>query len=177
MWSLRHATSWARVRSLAWWGHSIPIQRTCHPNNTRISRQDTSGKFAGIGVEVDLRNGQVVIISPIVGSPAELAGLAAGDRILMVDGIALDTLPLMEIVHRMRGVKGTTVQLVIRRQGQPAPIAVKVVRDDVKLPSVYARYFDGHVAYVRITSFQEGTHTELLLKMGELKSSWGHVAQ
>ena len=143
------------------------------PEQYEDFRQDTSGQFAGIGVEVDLRNGQVVIIAPIAGSPAELAGLAAGDRILMVDGVALDSLPLTEIVHRMRGVKGTPVRLLIRRSGQSAPISVKVVRDDVKLPSVYARYFDGRIAYVRITAFQEGTHTELLLKMGALKSQLG----
>ena len=143
------------------------------PEQYEDFRQDTSGQFAGIGVEVDLRNGQVVIIAPIAGSPAELAGLAAGDRILMVDGVALDSLPLTEIVHRMRGAKGSTVRLLIRRNGQSSPISVKVVRDDVKLPSIYARYFDGHIAYVRITAFQEGTHTELLLKMGALRAQLG----
>ncbi len=78
-------------------------------------RQETSGRFAGIGVEVDLRNGQVVIVSPIPGSPAEVAGFQSGDRIVMVDGVPLDTIPLTEIVHRMRGIKGTTVRLLIRR--------------------------------------------------------------
>ena len=143
------------------------------PDQYEDFRQDTSGKFAGIGVEVDLRNGQVVVVSPIAGSPAEIAGLTAGDRILAVDGIPLETLPLTDIVHRMRGVKGTTVRLVIRRQGKPNALTLNVVRDDVKLPSIYARYFDGRIAYVRITAFQEGTHDELLLKMGALKSHLG----
>jgi carboxyl-terminal processing protease len=143
------------------------------PEQYEEFQQDTSGQFAGIGVEVDLRNGQVVVIAPIAGSPAELAGIRQGDRILMVDGTPLDTLPLTEIVHRMRGAKGTAVNLVIRRNKRQAPISIRVVRDDVKLPSIYARYFDGRIAYLRITTFQEGTHTDLLAKMGALKSQWG----
>lgn len=143
------------------------------PEQYEDFRQDTSGRFAGIGVEVDLRNGQVEIISPIAGSPAEIAGLIAGDRILMVDGIPLDNLPLMDIVHRMRGTKGTVVHLLIRRRGHSEPIQFTVVRGDVKLPSVYVRYFDGQVAYIRITAFQDGTHTELLTKMGTTKKTLG----
>jgi carboxyl-terminal processing protease len=136
-------------------------------------RQETSGRFAGIGVEVDLRNGQVLIVSPIPGSPAEVAGLQPGDRILTVDGIALDTIPLAEIVHRMRGIKGTAVHLLVRRGSQQSVINFTVVRDDVKLPSIYVRYFDGQIAYLRIAAFQEGTHTELLAKMGALKANLG----
>jgi carboxyl-terminal processing protease len=136
-------------------------------------RQETSGRFAGIGVEVDLRQGQVVVVSPIPGSPAEVAGLQPGDRILMVDGIPLDTIPLTEIVHRMRGVKGTAVRLLVRRGSQQSAINFTVVRDDVRLPSIYVRYFDGQIAYLRITAFQEGTHTELLSKMGALKANLG----
>ncbi len=132
-------------------------------------REETSGQFAGIGVEVDLRNGQVVIVAPIAGSPAERAGVIAGDRIAMVDGVPLDILPLPDIVRRMRGTKGTTVHLVIRRKGHPAPMRFNIVRDDVRLPSIYVRTFDSQVAYLRITVFQEGTHTELLEKMGGLR--------
>ena len=124
-------------------------------------------------MEVDLRNGQVVIVSPIPGSPAEVAGLRSGDRILMVDGIPLDTIPLNEIVHRMRGVKGTAVHLVIRRGDQQSTTNFTVVRDDVRLPSIYVRYFDGQIAYLRIAAFQEGTHTELLAKMGALQTNFG----
>ena len=136
-------------------------------------RQETSGRFAGIGVEVDLRNGQVVIVSPIAGSPAEVAGLRSGDRIVMVDGIPLDTIPLLEIIHRMRGIKGTAVHLAIRRGGQQSTLNFTVVRDDVRLPSIYVRYFEGQIAYLRIAAFQEGTHSELLAKMGALKAKLG----
>ena len=143
------------------------------PEQYEDFRQDTSGRFAGIGVEVDLRDGQVVIVSPIPGSPAEMAGLTSGDRILMVNGIPLDDLPLMDIVHRMRGSKGTVVHLVVRRRGHPAPLQFAVFRNDVRLPSVYARYFDGPIAYIRIVAFQEGTHDELLTKMGALRKHLG----
>jgi len=136
-------------------------------------KQDTSGKFAGIGVEVDLRNGQVTVVAPFAGSPAEKAGLKSGDRIIAVDNIPLDSLPMSEIVRRMRGARRTTVHLLIRRTGSSAPIRLDLVREEVSLPSVYTHTFDGQIAYVRITAFQDGTHTELLSKLGSLLSQLG----
>ena len=140
------------------------------PDDYDDFKADTSGQFAGIGVEVDLRNGQITVVAPIPGSPAERAGIRGGDRIVSVNGIAPDTLPLVEVVHRMRGKKGSTVRLIVRRRGNPSPLSFNVVRDDVKLPSIYVRQFDHSVAYLRITAFQEGTHAELLDKLGELAS-------
>lgn len=132
-------------------------------------KADTSGQFAGIGVEVDLRSGQVVVIAPVADSPAERAGIQSGDRIISVNGVAPDTLPLSEIVHRMRGKKGTTVHVVVRRPGHSSPLEFNIVRDDVQLPSVYVRRFDQDIGYVRITAFQDGTHGELLDKLGSLR--------
>ena len=143
------------------------------PEQYREFKQETSGKFAGIGVEVDLRDGQVIIIAPIANSPAEKAGLKSGDRIVALDGVSLESLPVAEIVHRMRGVKGTAVHLVIRRSGVQGPVRIDVTRDDVWLPSIYTRAFDGQIAYVRIAAFQEGTHVELLSRVGELFSQLG----
>jgi len=143
------------------------------PEQYREFKQETSGKFAGIGVEVDLRDGQVIIIAPIANSPAEKAGLKSGDRIVALDGVSLESLPVAEIVHRMRGVKGTAVHLVIRRSGVQGPVRIDVTRDDVWLPSIYTRAFDGQIAYVRIAAFQEGTHVELLSRVGDLFSQLG----
>ena len=136
-------------------------------------KEDTSGRFAGLGIEVDLRNGQVIIVAPIGGSPAERAGLRSGDRIVALDGTPLEALPMAEIVRRMRGMKGTVAHLVLRRTGHELPIRINVESDDVSVPSVHTHMFEGHVAFVRIVAFQEGTHTELLSKMGNLISQLG----
>jgi len=79
-------------------------------------------------------------------------------------------LPLTEIVHRMRGKKGSTVHLTVRRAGRSSSLEFNVVRDDVHMPSVYVRRFDHDIAYVRIAAFQEGTHHELLEKLGNLRA-------
>jgi len=140
------------------------------PDDYDDFKADASGQFAGIGVEVDLRHGQVTVIAPIGGSPAELAGIRSGDRIVSVNGVVPDMLPLTEIVHSMRGKKGSTVHLTVRRPGRSSSLEFKVVRDDVHMPSVYVRRFDHDIAYVRIAAFQEGTHHELLEKLGNLRA-------
>ena len=134
-------------------------------------KSDTSGQFGGIGVEVDLRNGQITVVAPIPGSPAERAGIHSGDRIVSIDGIVPDTLPLAEIVHRMRGKKGSRVRLTIRRIGSATPLSFVIERDNVRLPSVYVKQLDHAIAYVRLTTFQEGTHAELLDKLARLGPS------
>lgn len=136
-------------------------------------KADTSGQFAGIGVEVDLRGGQVTVIAPIGGSPAERAGLRSGDRIVSLNGVAPESLPLTEIVHRMRGRIGSGVHLVVRRPGRALPLEFNIVRDRVQVPSVYVRQLEGGITYVRITAFQAGTHGELLEKMAGARSETG----
>lgn len=140
------------------------------PDDYDDFKADASGQFAGIGVEVDLRHGQVTVIAPIGGSPAELAGVRSGDRIVSVNGVVPDMLPLTEIVHRMRGKRGSTVHLTVRRAGRSSSLEFNVVRGDVHMPSVYVRRFDHDIAYVRIAAFQEGTHRELLEKLGNLRA-------
>jgi carboxyl-terminal processing protease len=140
------------------------------PDDYDDFKADASGQFAGIGVEVDLRHGQVTVIAPIGGSPAELAGIRSGDRIVSVNGIVPDTLPLTEIVHRMRGKKGSTVHLTVRRAGRASSLEFNIVRGDVHMPSIYVRRFDHDIVYVRIAAFQEGTHGELLEKLGNLRA-------
>lgn len=132
------------------------------PDDYQQFKEETSGQFAGIGVEVDLRDGQVIVIAPIPGSPAERAGIRSGDRVVAVNGIPPDTWPLQEITKRIRGKRGSLVSLTVKRASHPEPILFRMVRDDVRLPSVYARLMDNAIGYVRIVAFQDGTHQELL---------------
>ncbi len=132
-------------------------------------QEDTEGRFAGIGVEVDFRDGAVIVLAPIEGTPAFRAGILPGDRIVAVDGESLRALPPTEIVDRMRGRPGTQVGLTVAREGVTGPLEFTLVREVVRVPSVTARRFDGDVGYVRIKQFLTGTHTELLRALGELR--------
>jgi len=135
----------------------------------RRFQEDTEGRFAGIGVEVDFKDEAAVVLAPIEGSPAFRAGIRRGDRIVAVDGESLRALPPTEVISRMRGRPGTEVELTVTREGVTGVLVFKLVREVVRVPSVVARRFDGNVGYVRIKQFQTGTHTELLRALGELR--------
>ncbi|NUP06112.1 MAG: S41 family peptidase [Polyangiaceae bacterium] len=132
-------------------------------------QSDTEGRFAGIGVEVDLRNEFVTVIAPIEGSPASRAGIKAGDRILAVDNRPLRGAKLDRIVDLMRGAPGTKVRLMIGRDGETEPLTFDIVREVVQVASVEAKRLDRGVLYVRLKQFQETTHEELLKVVGKAR--------
>jgi len=139
------------------------------PQDFQVFESDTEGKFGGVGVEVEARDGTLVVMSPIEGSPAERAGIQPGDRIVAIDGVDATGSALDKIVRRMRGVAGTHVKLTIKREGAPALMTFDLAREEIHVPSVAARMLDGGVAYVRVKQFQEHTHDELLAATARLR--------
>ena len=123
------------------------------PQEKQVQDSSLRGSFEGIGVQVDQRDGKLRIIAPIEGSPAERAGLRAGDIISHVDGRELKDVPLQEILLLIRGPRGTTVTLTIEREAEPAPLTVVVERAEIKLEHVRSRMLDGGFGYVRISQF------------------------
>ncbi len=121
------------------------------------------GNFEGIGAHVNLnRDGKLVIISPIPGGPAEAAGIRAGDIILEADGESLEGLSLLEAVTKVRGPKGSTVQLLVKHLGALDPVLIPVVRDEIPLVSVQTRSQpDDRFAHIRITQFYPTTPDDL----------------
>src|SRR6187455_1728305 len=136
-----------------------------------IFEGDTTGTFGGIGVEVDFRDGQVIVIAPVEGSPADRAGVRSGDVIVSLDGHPLDSDKPDEVVRLMRGVAGTPLRLVILVRVTGALKELTLVRERISVQSVMTQLLEGDIAYVRIKSFQEGTHQELLRGIGELRKS------
>ena len=132
-------------------------------------QQDTEGRFVGIGVEVDVRSGSMIVMRPIPDSPAFKAGIRAGDRIEAVDGWSTRGQPIDRVVERIRGVAGTSVRLVVYRADSAKPIELVVVRASVQMRSVVARRLDGDIAYVGIKQFQRGTHNEFLDAFGGMR--------
>ena len=121
------------------------------------------GNFEGIGAHVNMnREGQLVIVKPIPGGPAEAAGIRPGDLILEADGESLEGLSLLEAVSKVRGPKGSTVELLIKHLGALDPVLISVVRDEIPLVSVRLRSQpEDRFAHVRIEQFYPTTPDDL----------------
>ncbi len=143
------------------------------PDEFAIFQGETSGKFGGVGVEVDFRNDYITVIAPIEGSPAARAGIRPGDQILAIDGKPMRGERIDKLVGMMRGPSGSKVSMTVRRQGQPDPITVDLVREEIHVQSVTAKRLAGDIAYVRVKQFQDGTHVELLRAAGKLRAEPG----
>lgn len=129
----------------------------------------TTGEFGGLGLEVGLENGFVKVISPIDDTPAQKAGIEAGDLIIKIDGKPVKGMSLNEAVESMRGPRGSTIELSIVREGLPQPLDLKLKRDIIKVLSVKSRALEPGYAYVRISQFQANTGTEMRKAIEKLK--------
>ncbi len=134
-----------------------------------LFQSETEGRFGGVGIEVDARAEQLTVIAPIEGSPAERAGIRSGDHIMLVDGEEARPGNLEKVVRHMRGVPGTHVKLVIRRDAVKDAIVFDLVREIIHVPSVASKLLAGGIAYVRVKQFQERTHDELVAAAGKLR--------
>lgn len=136
---------------------------------------NTTGEFTGLGLEVGMESGYVKIISPIDGSPAAEAGLLPGDVILQLDQEPVKGLSLNDAVEKMRGPKGSEIELTIGRPGESQPFDVTLVRDIIKVASVRERELEAGYGYIRIAQFQKhtgkdvGEALERLREKGPLK--------
>jgi len=122
---------------------------------------DTKGEFGGLGIQIGLKENRLVVIAPIDGTPADRAGIKAGDLIAEIEGASTKNMTLTDAVNKLRGPKGTKVALTLRREGQSAPIKVTLTRETIKIQSVKSRMLDDHIGYVRLTQFQEQTGADL----------------
>jgi len=140
------------------------------PEDYRLFRTDTEGRFGGIGIEVDLRDDVITVIAPIEGSPAERAGVRPGDKIIAIDGRPARGEPLEKLVRKLRGAPGTRVQIAVRRAGSDSPRVFDLVREEIKVTSVVAKRLAGDVLYLRLKQFQNRTHDEMLAVLGRIRA-------
>ncbi|MBI4188641.1 MAG: S41 family peptidase [Chloroflexi bacterium] len=129
--------------------------------NYQLSSSSLEGKFEGIGAFVGIREGKLMVIAPIPGSPADKAGIKAGDLILEVDGSATANMTVEVAVLHIRGPRGTTVRLLILHQGEPSPNEISIVRQEIQVSSVRSE-MKGDIAYININHFSERTDEELI---------------
>jgi carboxyl-terminal processing protease len=133
----------------------------------------TTGEFGGLGIEVGMEDGFVKVISPIDDTPAQRAGVQAGDLIIRLDDTPVKGMSLSDAVNLMRGKPGTAIRLTIVREGQEKPLEISVKRDIIHVKSVKSRLLEKGYAYVRISQFQSKTADNLLQAMDDLKKENG----
>lgn len=122
--------------------------------------ESISGNFSGVGMEVDKKDGAITVISPLKDSPAEKAGIKAGDIILKIDDKPAADLSVDEAVELIRGEKGTIVELIIAREGEPGSMSIKVVRDNIKIPTLeYEKRKDG-IFVISVFNFSAGVDSD-----------------
>lgn len=131
----------------------------------------TSGQFSGIGLEVTPENGFLRVVSPIDDTPAQKAGLQPGDLIVLVNTTPVMNISFRDAVKMMRGAKGTWLTLTIIRQGHDEPMQFKMQRNDIQIDSVKSKTLEPGYGYIRISSFQDETGTELIKAINDLKAA------
>lgn len=140
----------------------------------RDMQVQTRGEFGGLGIEVTMENGVVKVVAPIDETPAAKAGVLANDLITHLDGEQIIGLTLREAVEKMRGPINTPLTLTIVRKGRDEPFDVTIKRDVIRINPVKARLEgDGDIGYVKVTTFNEQTHDELVSAISKLKKEGG----
>ncbi len=139
------------------------------PEEFRVLRSDTEGRFGGIGCEVDVRGGVLTVMTPLEGTPAVRAGLRPGDRILEIDGVSTEGMSLQDAVVQMRGEPGSVVRVVMRRPGEDEPQELSITRAVIHIESVEARSLGSGIGYVRIRMFQENTAARMREELDRLE--------
>ena len=137
----------------------------------KMLEEEISSEFGGIGVQVELRNGNVVVIAPIAGTPGARAGILRGDIIVSIEGAKLDKPTLEDVVGRLRGKPGTQVKLGFERPSTSANYEVTIKRERIKVESVRdVRLRPDGIGYVQITQFSERTGHEFIEALNSLNA-------
>ncbi|MEX2008429.1 MAG: S41 family peptidase [Candidatus Spechtbacterales bacterium] len=122
--------------------------------------RELEGSFEGVGIEIDIRDGVLVVVSPLRDSPAQRAGVRAGDAIVAIDGASTQDITLEEAVTKIRGEQGTTITLTVRHGGDSTAQDIRITRDVIEIPSVEMEVVDGRVAYISVNHFSENMNKE-----------------
>lgn len=140
------------------------------------TKVQTEGEFGGLGITVGMKDGALTIVAPIEGTPADKAGLKSNDVILRINGNATLGITLEEAVSKMRGKPKTPITITIYRKGEPKPFDVNIIRDIIKVDSVYAKEIeDEDVLYLRVTNFDQKVTKETAKFITKYKDKKGII--
>jgi carboxyl-terminal processing protease len=149
--------------------HSIFMK----PDVYKQMREETTGEFDGLGLEVTIQDNELTVVSPVAESPGERAGIRPGDKLVSIDGATTKDMTLGEAIRRMKGAAGTKVVLEIMRPEFSAPQKLTLVRDRIRTQSVDMRVLDAdrRYAYVRVRAFQERTDRSLVKSLDDARAA------
>ena len=148
-----------------------PHSQFLDPEEYDEIRISTTGAYSGVGIEVTMQDGAVRVVAPIDGTPAARAGIKAGDIIVSIDDVAVDTEALDDAINRMRGKPGTNVKVSVSRDQVPQTLDFVLERSNVQVHSVKQELLEPGFGYIRITHFSETTPSDLTKAIAELKSA------
>ncbi|CAM2057200.1 Carboxy-terminal-processing protease [Desulfovibrionales bacterium] len=135
----------------------------------------TSGEFSGIGIEIGIKNNRLVTVSPIEDTPADKAGLRAGDYILEIDGQPTQDISLTDVVKKIRGPKGSEIILTIMHKNTKTPERITITRDIIPIVSVKTESLEDGYLYLRLTKFNEHTTEELLAAIKKFQANYKDI--
>ncbi len=150
--------------------------RSLDPHSSFMTKEEfrelmaeTKGSFSGIGIEITVKDKVLTVVSPIEGTPAYLAGMKAGDKIIKVEGESTLDMSLMEAVKKIRGPEGSRVNLTVFREGEKKPLEFAITRGVIPLKSVRYFFLTPDIGYVRVSTFQGNTSEDLSKALQELE--------
>ena len=140
------------------------------PNQNKEFLEDVGGRFEGVGMEIDIKDNQLQVVAPLEGTPAERAGIRAGDKILEIGDRSTADITVEEAVSLIRGKKGTEVALQISRKGWDAPKEFKIERDVIIVPSLKLEFKDD-IAYLKLYQFSENANSDFAKAAAQILNS------
>jgi carboxyl-terminal processing protease len=142
--------------------HSLdPHSAYLTPDLYKELQSDTQGRFGGLGIEITVKGGILTVVSPIEDTPAARAGIQPGDQIFKIEDEFTKDMSLVDAVKKMRGAKGTKINLTIKREGMTDLMEVSLMRDIIRVQSVRSRALEPGYGYIRLAQFQERSDRDL----------------
>tara|TARA_B110000971_G_scaffold206798_1_gene230390 strand:+ start:572 stop:1711 length:1140 start_codon:yes stop_codon:yes gene_type:complete len=155
-----------------------PYSAYMTPESFESMQTETSGEFGGLGIEVGMEAGVVKVISPIDNTPASKAGLKAGDYIVKINNNQVQGKSLMEAVELMRGPVGSSIEITVRRRSIKKALIFNITREIIEVQSVKFELLENNIGYIRLTSFNENSSTQVkekIEKLNENKNLKGYI--
>ncbi|NQT46365.1 MAG: S41 family peptidase [Candidatus Omnitrophica bacterium] len=139
-----------------------PYSQFLDPDTYKEMKVDTSGKFGGLGIEISIKDNLLTVITPIADTPADKAGLKAGDRIVKIDGESTKDVTLIDAVKKLRGEPGSKVELMVLREKERRILDITVTRGIIEIKSIKeSRILESNIGYIKLVEFQENTPEDL----------------
>lgn len=138
-------------------------------------QSDTQGRFGGLGIEITVKGGILTVVSPIEDTPAAKAGIQPGDQIFKIEDEFTKDMSLVDAVKKMRGLKGTKINLTIKRENVPDLVEVSLVRDVIRVQSVRSRDLEAGYGYIRLAQFQERSDRDMQRALEKFAAEKGGI--